>query len=158
MRSILGRVPGAEKNSPKSNHSAPQQPHPDDAVRPVRPPQKLLKQRGGCSARGEGAWSGETFAIVKSLSTPTTPPGRRLRPVRPPRKLLKRRGGCSTRGEGAVCLTKLPSTPAQLARLPPPKQFRRPRITTEEQRKNRRPSTLQNAQSKMTSVVVVRTK
>jgi hypothetical protein len=48
MHSILGRVPGAEKNLPKSNHSAPQQPHPDDALRPVRPPRKLLKQRGGC--------------------------------------------------------------------------------------------------------------
>jgi hypothetical protein len=47
MRSILGRVPGAEKNSPEPNYSAPQQPHPDDALRPVRPPQKLLKQRGG---------------------------------------------------------------------------------------------------------------
>jgi hypothetical protein len=99
MRSILGRVPGAEKHSQKPNHSAPQQPHPDDALRPVRPPQELLKQRGGwqdfphpplwegqnATHSGEGAWSGETFAGVKSLSTPTTPPGRRrsARPTSP---------------------------------------------------------------------------
>jgi hypothetical protein len=43
---------------------------------------------------GEGAWSGEKLARVKSLRTPTTPPGRRpsARPTSP--KAATQRGGC----------------------------------------------------------------